>query len=329
VDWQDRPVLVTGAGGFIGSHLVEALVDRGARVRAFVRYNSRGDIGLLSLLPAPTQQTLDIVAGDLRDAHAVAEACRGITHIFHLGALIAIPYSYLHPREVVETNVLGTLNVLMAARQLGTERLIHTSSSEVYGTARVVPISEDHPLQAQSPYAATKIAADKLVESFFCSYDLPVTTVRPFNAYGPRQSARAVIPTIITQALARDEIRLGALTPRRDFTYVQDTVAGFIRAAEVDNAIGQTVNIGSDQEITVGELAQKIITLVGRSVRIVSDAQRLRAEGSEVYRLHADNRRAQELLDWSPRIPLDEGLRNTIHWISAHLDRFRPADYQV
>lgn len=329
MDWQDRPVLVTGAGGFIGSHLVEALVDRGARVRAFVRYNSRGDIGLLSLLPAPTQQTLDIVAGDLRDAHAVAEACRGITHIFHLGALIAIPYSYLHPREVVETNVLGTLNVLMAARQLGTERLIHTSSSEVYGTARVVPISEDHPLQAQSPYAATKIAADKLVESFFCSYDLPVTTVRPFNAYGPRQSARAVIPTIITQALARDEIRLGALTPRRDFTYVQDTVAGFIRAAEVDNAIGQTVNIGSDQEITVGELAQKIITLVGRSVRIVSDAQRLRAEGSEVYRLHADNRRAQELLDWSPRIPLDEGLRNTIHWISAHLDRFRPADYQV
>ena len=329
MDWKDRPVLVTGAGGFIGSHLAEALVDRGAQVRAFVRYNSRGDIGLLSLLPTAKREALQIMAGDLRDPYAVAEACQGVTHLFHLGALIAIPYSYLHPREVVETNVLGTLNVLMAAREMGVERVVHTSTSEVYGTAQTVPISEDHPLQGQSPYSASKIAADKLAESFYCSYDLPVATIRPFNTYGPRQSARAVIPTIITQALVQDLIYLGSLTPRRDFTYVEDIVDGFLKVAEADRAIGQTINIGSDQEICIGDLAQKIAHLVGRDVEIVTDEQRLRPERSEVHRLWADSHKARELLNWSPRTSLDEGLLKTIDWISRHLDRYCPGEYQV
>jgi NAD dependent epimerase/dehydratase len=329
MDWKNRSTLVTGAGGFIGSHLVEALVERGARVRAFVRYNSRGDIGLLSLLPMAKQEAMEIIAGDLRDSHAVMEACRGVTHLFHLGALIAIPYSYLHPREVVETNVLGTLNVLMAARETDVERVIHTSTSEVYGTARTVPMCEDHPLQGQSPYSASKIGADKLAESFYCSYDLPVVTIRPFNTYGPRQSARAVIPTIITQALVRDRIYLGALTPRRDFTYIEDIIDGFLQGAEANGAIGQTINIGSNQEISIGDLAQKIVHLTERNVKIVTDDQRLRPERSEVRRLWADNHKAREWLNWSPRTSLDEGLSKTIHWISRHLDRYRPGNYQV
>lgn len=329
MNWKDRSTLVTGAGGFIGSHLVEALVGRGARVRAFVRYNSRGDVGLLSLLPVAKGEGLEIIAGDLRDPYSVAEACRGVSHLFHLGALIAIPYSYLHPRQVVETNVLGTLNVLMAAREAGVERVIHTSTSEVYGTARMVPISEDHPLQGQSPYSASKIGADKLAESFYCSYDLPVVTIRPFNTYGPRQSARAVIPTIITQALVRDVMYLGALTPRRDYTYVEDVVDGFLKVAETDGAIGQTINIGSGQEISIGDLAQKIISLIGRNVKIATDEQRLRPERSEVRRLWADNRQARDLLNWSPRTSLDDGLLMTINWISRHLDRYRPGEYQV
>ena len=329
MNWKDRPTLVTGAGGFIGSHLVEALVGRGARVRAFVRYNSRGDVGLLSLLPVAKGEGLEIIAGDLRDPHTVAEACRGVTHLFHLGALIAIPYSYLHPRQVVETNVLGTLNVLMAAREAGVERVIHTSTSEVYGTAQMVPISEDHPLRGQSPYSASKIGADKLAESFYCSYDLPVVTLRPFNTYGPRQSARAVIPTIITQALVRDLIYLGALTPRRDYTYVEDVVDAFLKVAETDRAIGQAINIGSGQEISIGDLAQKIINLIGRNVKIVADEQRLRPERSEVRRLWADNHKARDLLNWSPRTSLDDGLLMTIDWISRHLDRYRPGRYQV
>jgi NAD dependent epimerase/dehydratase len=329
MNWKKRSVLITGAGGFIGSHLVESLLSQGAKVRAFVRYNSRGDVGLLSLLSADGREALEIVAGDLRDPYAVANACQGVTHVFHLGALIAIPYSYLHPREVVETNVLGTLNVLMAARDQGIERVIHTSTSEVYGTARTVPISEEHPLQGQSPYSASKIGADKLVESFFCSYDLPVVTVRPFNTYGPRQSARAVIPTIITQALVRDRIELGDLTPRRDLTYVEDTAAGFVAAGEASDVAGQTINLGSDQEITIGDLAQKIIHLVGRDVRVVMDEQRLRPTHSEVRRLRSDNRKAKALLGWQPGTSLDEGLEKTIDWISLHLDRYRLGEYQV
>jgi dTDP-glucose 4,6-dehydratase len=294
-----------------------------------VRYNSRGDIGLLSLLPVGKRQELEVIAGDLRDPHAVGEACRGVTHVFHLGALIAIPYSYLHPREVVETNVLGTLNVLMAARSVDVERVVHTSTSEVYGTALTVPISEDHPLQGQSPYSASKIGADKLAESFYCSYDLPVATVRPFNTYGPRQSARAIIPTIITQALVRDRIHLGALSPRRDFTYVGDLADGFLKVAESDKAVGQVVNIGSNKEISIGDLAQRIVRLVGCDVPVVTDEERLRPERSEVRRLLADNGRAREWLNWAPGTSLDEGLSKTIQWISEHLDRFRIGEYQV
>jgi NAD dependent epimerase/dehydratase len=327
--WSSRPVLVTGAGGFIGSHLVEALAAAGARVRAFIRYTSRSSPGLLADLPPELLREVEIVRGDLRDAAAVREACRGVSHIFHLGALIAIPYSYLHPAEVVETNVIGTLNVLLAARELGVERLVHTSTSEVYGTARQVPIPESHPLQGQSPYSASKIGADKLAESFYCAYGLPVVTVRPFNTYGPRQSARAVIPTIITQALTQDCVRLGNLEPRRDLTYVSDTVAGFLAAGVADGVVGETVNLGANGEVTIGELARTIIRLVGRPVEIVQDVQRLRPAKSEVMRLWSDNRRARELMGWEPLVPLDDGLRQTIAWVATHLDRYRVGEYEV
>ena len=322
-------VLVTGAGGFIGSHLVEALVARGFRVRAFVRYNGRGDPGLLRDLPSDMRAQIEIIFGDLRDSHAVHEATRGVDTIFHLGALIAIPYSYVHPRETVETNIIGTLNVLEAARAHGVRRVVHTSTSEVYGTARFVPITEEHPLQGQSPYSASKIGADKLVESFHLSFGVPTVTVRPFNTYGPRQSARAVIPTIITQALTRSVVRLGDLRPTRDLNYVSDTVAGFLAAAERDQAIGQAINLASNDEISIGELAEKIIALVGRQVTIDVDESRLRPETSEVFRLHGDNRLAHELLGWKPLVSLDEGLRRTIDWIAQHIDRYDPLHYQV
>jgi len=323
------PVLVTGAGGFIGSHLTEALVQRGRRVRAFVRYTSCGDLGLLADLPRDVLEQVEVVAGDLRDQAAVREACRGVAQVFHLGALIAIPYSYLHPVEVVQTNVMGTLNVLLAARDEGVERVIHTSTSEVYGTARTPTISEEHPLHGQSPYSASKIAADKLAESFFCAYDLPVVTVRPFNTYGPRQSARAVIPTIITQALTQSQVRLGNLEARRDLTYVSDTVEGLLRAAKAEGVLGETLNLGTSSEVSVGELAAMIVRLIGRPVEIVTDAQRLRPERSEVLRLRSDNRRARDLLGWQPRVPLKVGLQWTIDWIAAHLDRFRVGVYAI
>jgi dTDP-glucose 4,6-dehydratase len=328
-DWHNTPVLVTGAGGFIGSHLVERLALEGARVRAFTRYNSRHDPGLLALLPPDLLRKVELVAGDLRDAEAVRDAVRGRKVVFHLGALIAIPYSYRHPREVVETNVLGTLNVLMAARDEGTPRVVHTSTSEVYGTARYVPIDEQHPLQGQSPYSASKIGADKLAESFYRSYGVPVATLRPFNTYGPRQSARAVIPTIITQALTRDEVRLGALEPRRDLTFVSDTVEAFLRMGSAEGVVGQEVNIGANDSISIGELAAKILALVGRDVPIVADEQRLRPAGSEVLHLHAARDKARALLGWEPRVTLDEGLRRTVDWIRDHLDRYRPGVYEV
>jgi dTDP-glucose 4,6-dehydratase len=310
--WQGKHVLITGAGGFIASHLVEALVSEGARVRAFVRYNSRGDPGLLALLPADTLEKVETIAGDLRDLPAVREAVRGVSHVFHLGALIAIPYSYLHPAEVVETNVIGTLNVLLAAREGGVERMIHTSTSEVYGTARQTPIAESHPLQGQSPYSASKIGADKLAESFYCAYNLPVVTIRPFNTFGPRQSARAVIPTIITQALTRDQVILGNLKPRRDLTYVSDTVAGFLCAGRAEGVIGETINLGANGEVSVGDLAKLIIRLVGRPVEIVIDEARFRPEKSEVMRLWSDNRKAKQIMGWEPQVPLEEGLHRTI-----------------
>ncbi len=327
--WHDKSVLVTGAGGFIASHLVEELVRQGAKVRAFVRYNSRNDPGLLSLLPPDALAQVEIIAGDIRDLPAVTAAMRGVSHVLHLGALIAIPYSYLHPAEVVESNVIGTLNVLLAGRETGVERIVHTSTSEVYGTALRVPIDEEHPLQGQSPYSASKIGADKLAESFYRSFDLPVVTLRPFNTYGPRQSARAVIPTIISQALTRDLIKLGNLDARRDLTFVTDTVAGFRRAAETPGVEGETFNLGVGEDVTVGQLAHQIIALVGRPVRIELDAARLRPAKSEVQRLLSDNRKARERLGWQPQVALAEGLQRTIAWVQANLPRFRPDQYTV
>lgn len=329
MDWNGEQVLVTGAAGFIGSHLTERLVARGARVRAFVRYNSRNDTGLLSLLPASVRECLEIVAGDLRDGESVEQATRGIRWVFHLGALIAIPYSYLRPREVIETNVIGTLNVLLAARKADVGKVIITSTSEVYGTALYAPIDERHPLQGQSPYSASKIASDKIAESFYRSFDLPVATIRPFNTYGPRQSMRAVIPTIITQALTQEEVVLGALHPKRDFTYVEDTTEAFLRVAEAAGSVGQELNLGTGREITMGDLAAKIISLVGRNVVVRSDDERLRPDKSEVQRLMADNRRAREILGWAPEVSLEVGLKRTIEWFRKNLAGYQPSQYQV
>ena len=327
--WDKKTVLVTGAGGFIASHLVEQLADRGALVRAFVRYNSRGDPGLLSLLPRAVYDQIDIVAGDLRDLSALKTAMQDVSHVFHLGALIAIPYSYIHPAEVVETNVMGTLNVLLAGRELGVARIVHTSTSEVYGTALRVPIDEDHPLQGQSPYSASKIGADKLAESFYRSFDLPVVTLRPFNTYGPRQSARAVIPTIITQALTQPSVRLGNLDVSRDLTFVLDTIDGFMKCGEVAGIEGETINLGTGIEITIRMLAREIIALTGKAVTIEVEEARIRPEKSEVQRLLSDNRLAKERLGWQPKVTLEDGLRRTIEWVAANLNRYQPTHYQI
>jgi dTDP-glucose 4,6-dehydratase len=329
MNWNDRKVLVTGAGGFIASHLVERLVEAGAQVRAFVRYNSRNDVGMLKTVSPDVFSRIEVVRGDLRDVEAVRNAVRGMDTVFHLGALIAIPYSYVNPREVVDVNVMGTLNVLMAARDFGVRRVVHTSTSEVYGTARYVPIDEAHPLQGQSPYSASKIGADRIAESFYRSFDLPVVTLRPFNTYGPRQSARAVIPTIITQALTRDEVKLGSLEPSRDFTFVVDTARGFMAAAEANDVLGEEVNLGNDNTIRIGDLAQKIFDIIGKTPSIVTDAQRIRPGKSEVMKLWASNKKAKERIGWEPSISLDEGLKQTIEWISAHLDLYRPDQYTV
>jgi len=323
--WNGKKVLVTGAGGFIPSHLVEHLLNAGANVRAFVRYNSRGDAGFLKEVKDRTR--LEIIAGDLRDFNAVDQAVKRMEVVFHMGALISIPYSYYHPVEVVETNVNGTLNVLMACRNYHVEKVVHTSTSEVYGTAVTVPIDEEHPLQGQSPYSASKIGADKLAESFYCAYSLPVVTVRPFNTYGPRQSARAVIPTIISQVLSRDVIHLGNLEARRDFTYVADTVNGFIRAAETAGVIGGAFNLGTGVEVTIGQLADLIIDITGRQVRIEVDPNRIRPAKSEVQRLLSDNSLARQKIEWQPEVTLEEGLQRTIKWISEHLEYFNPDVY--
>lgn len=329
MSWQGKKVLVTGAGGFIGSHLTEKLVDLEAKVRAFVRYNSRNDWGLIGTLPSHTKEKIEVIMGDLRDPETVRSVMKDVDAVFHLGALIAIPYSYIHPREVVETNIMGTLNILNAAKEYKPEKIIHTSTSEVYGTAQYIPIDEKHPLQGQSPYSASKIGADKLAESFYRSYDLPITTLRPFNTYGPRQSARAVIPTIITQALAQNKILLGSLEPTRDLSYVDDIVDGFIKAWESERSIGEVINIGSGFEISINDLANKIISLMGKKVNIVSDPKRVRPPKSEVERLMADNSKAKELLGWEPKVSLDEGLRKTIDWFSKFQNRYRPDIYNI
>jgi len=329
MDWKNCEVLVTGAGGFIGSYLVEALAREGARVTAFLHYNARGDPGLLRYADPALLETVQCYFGDLRDFQAVQRAMTGAQMVFHLGALIGIPYSYLHPVDVVQTNVLGTLNILLAARELQVARVIHTSTSEVYGTAFYTPIDERHPLQGQSPYSASKIGADKLAESFHLSYNLPVTTVRPFNTYGPRQSMRAVIPTIITQLLAGDHLTLGALNPKRDFTYVTDTVSGFLAAATSEATLGEVVNLGSGEEISIGELVALIARLIGRDVSVDLDAARLRPEKSEVQQLLSDTRKMQRLTGWRPAMPLAQGLQQTLDWIAAHFALYQERRYAV
>ena len=327
MDWHNQTVLVTGAAGFIGSRLTETLVQQGAQVRAFMRYTSRGELGLLNFLPSAILSEIELVFGDLRDAEAIEQAAKRADLIYHLGALISIPYSYLHPVEVVQTNILGTLNVLQACRKFDC-RLIHTSSSEVYGTALKVPIDETHPLQGQSPYSASKIGADKLVESYYRSFGVRAVTIRPFNTYGPGQSARAVIPTIITQALTKQTVYLGNLDALRDFTYVDDTVDAFIKAGQTDGIDGETFNLGSGSEISIRDLAAHIFDLIGTTPEVEVDDERIRPALSEVQRLLADNSKARQVLAWSPQVDLREGLSRTIQWIREHLDFYHIGHYE-
>ena len=325
MDWNGKTALVTGAGGFIGSHLAERLVELGARVRAMVHYNALDSWGWLN--SSPLAREMQVIPGDITDRSSARQAMQGADYVFHLAALIAIPYSYTAPGSYVRVNIGGTLNILEAARDLGVARIMHTSTSEVYGTARYVPIDEAHPLQGQSPYSATKIGADKLVEAFHLSFGVPVVTVRPFNTFGPRQSARAVIPTIITQALTGQTVRLGNLLPTRDLNYVDNTVNGYVLAASTPAAEGQTINLGSGREISIGDLAKLIARLTAREVQIECEAGRMRPEGSEVERLLASNERARSLLGWEPAVTLEAGLERTIEWMRSHLERYRPGVY--
>jgi len=323
-------VLVTGADGFIGSHLTEALLAEGHKIRAFVYYNSFNSWGWLDTLPSTTLQQLDVFAGDIRDPNGVRQAMQGIDMVFHLAALIAIPFSYHSPDSYVDTNIKGTLNVLQAAKDLKTARVLVTSTSEVYGTAQYVPIDEKHPFQGQSPYSATKIGADRLAESFYRSFDLPVTIVRPFNTFGPRQSARAVIPTVITQLLAGNtEIKLGSLHPTRDLLYVKDTVRGFIEISKSDRTVGEEINIATQEEISVGHLAGELIAQINPSARIISDDVRLRPGKSEVERLLGANEKIKQLTAWRRQYSLKEGLAKTIEWFRepANLARYKPDIY--
>lgn len=322
-------VLVTGADGFIGSHLVEALMEKGYEVRAFVYYNSFNNWGWLDTLPKEKLDKIEIFQGDIRDPNGVKEAMKGVEAVFHLAALIAIPFSYHSPDTYVDTNIKGTLNVLQAARELGT-RVLVTSTSEVYGTAQYVPIDEKHPYQGQSPYSATKIGADRLAESFYRSFELPVTIVRPFNTYGPRQSARAVIPTIITQLLSGvNEIKLGSLTPTRDFNFVKDTAAGFIAIYESEKTIGEEINIATQKEISIGELADELIRQINPNAKIICDEQRLRPEKSEVNRLLGANAKIKRLTTWTPQYTFEEGIAETIAFFRNNMDKYKSDIYNI
>ncbi len=328
----EKKVLITGADGFIGSHLTERLLARGAEVRALVLYNSFGQSGWLDSLPKETQERIEIVSGDIRDPHRTRALIRNIDIVFHLASLIAIPYSYCAPESYIATNVSGTLHVLQGALDEKIKRVVHVSTSEVYGSAQRVPMDERHPLSAQSPYAASKIAADQLALSFHRTYGLDVTIARPFNTYGPRQSARAIIPTIITQILSgKSSIPLGSTTPLRDFTYVADTVEGLIAVAENEKTVGETINLGSGSEICIGDLVTRIATIAGKSVHIVSETSRARPPKSEVNRLLCDNRKAAELLGWKPMVSLDDGLRRTLDWFSLpeNLAKYRSDFYNI
>jgi NAD dependent epimerase/dehydratase len=328
--WVGKRVLVTGAGGFIGSHLCEALVSAGAEVTAMIHYSSRSDWGNLELLSPEHRQSLNVVSGDIQDSDFVMRQVNGQAVVFHLAALIGIPYSYVAPRSYLRTNIEGTLNVVEAARHFDSiERIVHTSTSETYGTALYTPIDEKHPLQGQSPYSASKIAADKMAESYHLAFDLPISTIRPFNTYGPRQSARAVIPTIISQALTQPQIHLGSLDPVRDLNFVKDTVLGFIKIAESTKTIGQVTNIGYGKGITIGELAQMILTIMQVDKSIVADVNRVRPSASEVFTLICNNTQAADIADWRPQYSLEAGLRETIDFVRQNLNLFKTDQYSV
>ncbi len=325
-----KKVLVTGADGFIGSHLTESLLAKGYEVKAFAYYNSFNTWGWLDTLPKEKLDQIEVFTGDIRDPNGVRTALKGTDAVFHLAALIAIPFSYHSPDSYVDTNIKGTLNVLQAARDLDLQRVLVTSTSEVYGTAQYVPIDEHHPFQGQSPYSATKIGADRLAESFYRSFGLPVSIVRPFNTYGPRQSARAVIPTIITQLLAgKEEIKLGSLTPTRDFNYVKDTAAGFIAIAESDRTVGEEINIATQQEISIGDLAKEIISQINPNASIVCEEQRLRPEKSEVNRLLGSNEKIKALTDWKQQYTFAQGIQETIAWLRGHMDHYKTDIYNI
>jgi len=321
--------LVTGVGGFVGSHLVEALVKRGARVRAFVHYNSRNDWGMLEDVPKNILNATEVVTGDLKDADCVREAARDQQVIFHLGALIGIPYSYVNPRDVVDTNINGTLNILTAALDFGTQKVVHTSTSEIYGTAQYVPMDEEHPVNPQSPYAASKLGADLLALSFHRSFDLPVGIIRPFNIYGPRQSARAVIPSIITQALLKGKISLGSVYPTRDLTFVRDSVKGFIDFAECEKTGGEVVNLGSSHQVSISQIANLISNCLGKKIQIEREKKRMRPEKSEVERLFSDSRKAKRLFGWHPKTDLKQGIEKTISWYEKNLRRYKADIYNI
>lgn len=323
-------VLVTGADGFIGSHLVEALLERNYEVKAFTFYNSFNSWGWLDTLNDGVKKEIEVFTGDIRDPNGVYEAMKNVEQVFHLAALIAIPFSYHSPDSYIDTNIKGTLNILQAARKLETKKVLVTSTSEVYGTAQYVPIDEKHPFQGQSPYSATKIAADRLAESFYRSFNLPVVIVRPFNTYGPRQSARAVIPTIITQLLSgKKEIKLGSLLPTRDFNYVKDTVAGFISIAESENTIGQEINIATQQEISIGDLAAELIKQINPDAKIIDDKQRMRPINSEVNRLLGSNEKIKRLTGWEPAYTFEDGIRETIEFFRGNVDRYKGDIYNI
>jgi NAD dependent epimerase/dehydratase len=324
---EGRKLLVTGGGGFIGAHLCEALVAQGADVRTLLRYNSRNDRGALDWLEPQVSGEVEAVLGDLRDPESVTAAVRGTEVVFHLAAQIAIPYSYVNPRDFFETNVVGTLNVAQAAVVHDVERLVHTSTSEVYGSAQTVPITEDHPLQAQSPYSASKVGADKLVDSFHRSFGLPAVVLRPFNTYGPFQSARAIIPTIVSQALGGGPVRLGSLHPRRDLTFVSDTAAGFIAVAQAEAAVGRTIQLGTGSDVSIGELVELVGDILGRELEVELEEERIRPPESEVQRLISSPQLASEVSGWEPTVTLREGLERTIRWIEANLHRYRTDHY--
>jgi NAD dependent epimerase/dehydratase len=330
MNWQGKKVLITGAEGFIGSHLTERLVELGADVTALAQYNSFNNWGWIDTFDKKTRESIKVVTGDIREYDGMKRILKGQEVVFHLAALIAIPYSYLSPMAYVRTNIEGTTNVLEACREYGVEKIVHTSTSETYGTALYVPIDEKHPMQGQSPYSASKIGADKMAESYYKSFNMPIATIRPFNTYGPRQSARAVIPTIISQILAgKTEIKLGSLTPTRDFNFVKDTAEAFIKVAESERTIGEVINAGSNYEITIGDTVKKIVNIIGKDVKILCDDERIRPENSEVNRLWADNTKIKELTGWKPNYTIDSGLCATVEWIKNNMQYFKTDIYNV